>query len=418
MKTRHVKTLHLTNAFHHASGGIGVFYKAMLEAANEHERFMRLVVPAQESKVEDVGKFGRIYHLKSPRALVGDSRYRLMLPTKYLFSDRNAIRQILFKEQPDLIEICDKYALIWLAGILRKGFVKECKRPTLVGLSCERMDDNVAAYVGRNSLLRKLTRMFIGSCYLPMFDYHLANSEYTADELRQAMRSKHQRQVFVCPPGAGFEHLESARRENETRELLLNQVGGNGKTALLLYVGRLSREKNISLLVEMMKRLSYDMNRDYRLLIAGEGPLANWLESEGMTKSRRRLWLLGHINDKAALASLYANCDAFVHPNPREPFGIAPLEAMAAGLPLVAPEAGGVLSYANSANAWLGHPDGESFADSVRLVFADAGRREQKIERARKTAKEYGWSVIMAKQFALYDELHANFRSLPFAQKA
>jgi glycosyltransferase involved in cell wall biosynthesis len=413
-----IKTIHLTNAYHQASGGIGVFYRNLLKAANEHERFTRLVVPAAKTRVEEIGKFARIFHVKARRAMFGDSRYRLMLPTQYVFSDSTTLRQILLQEQPDLIEICDKYAMNWLAGMIRKGFIKGLRRPVLVGLSCERMDDNVRAYVGRGDFFRKLARTYMGTCYIPMFDYHIANSEYTATELRQAMRQKHKREIFICSPGAGFEHLESAERTPENRELLLNQIGGNQKTALLLYVGRLSKEKNIPLLVEMMKSLSYDVNKDYHLLIAGDGPLANWLASDGMSKAHRRLSLLGHISDTAALANLYANCDAFVHPNPREPFGIAPLEAMTANLPLVAPEAGGVLSYANSTNAWLGHADGESFADSVRLLFADAHKREQKVIRARQTAREYTWNSIMAKLFALYDEMHERFSTLPFAQKA
>ena len=65
----------------------------------------------------------------------------------------------------------------------------------------------------------------------------------------------------------------------------------------------------------------------------------------------------GHV-DARALARLYASCDVFVHPNPREPFGIGPLEAMASGVPLVLPAAGGVLSYANADNAWLARADG------------------------------------------------------------
>ena len=50
-----IKTLHLTNAFHPASGGIRTFYRAMLAAANAERRYMRLVVPAEESRIEEVG---------------------------------------------------------------------------------------------------------------------------------------------------------------------------------------------------------------------------------------------------------------------------------------------------------------------------------------------------------------------------
>ncbi len=62
----------------------------------------------------------------------------------------------------------------------------------------------------------------------------------------------------------------------------------------------------------------------------------------------------------------------FRAPEPAQPLGIGPLEAMASGVPLVAPAAGGVLSYATRQNAWLAEPAGEDFADAVREAMAPA----------------------------------------------
>jgi alpha-1,6-mannosyltransferase len=119
---------------------------------------------------------------------------------------------------------------------------------------------------------------------------------------------------------------------------------------------------------------------------------------------------LGHIADRGQLAQLYANCDALVHPNPREPFGIVPLEAMASGLPVVAPRCGGVLSYANDDNAWLAEPSGEAFGDAVRDVFADDGARVDRISNALQTARAFSWPNITARFFALYDDLYYRLR--------
>ena len=76
--------------------------------------------------------------------------------------------------------------------------------------------------------------------------------------------------------------------------------------------------------------------------------------------------------------TLLANADAFIHPNPREPFGIAPLEAMASGLPLVAPSSGGVMSYATEESAWLAPPDPENYARRIQEIFAHPDVRAQK----------------------------------------
>ena len=124
---------------------------------------------------------------------------------------------------------------------------------------------------------------------------------------------------------------------------------------VLLYAGRISPEKNIGLLVEMMRILSKDSQHDYRLLVAGAGPQSEWLREQGDKQAPGKIRLLGHL-DKETLANYYANADVFVHPNPKEPFGIAPLEAMASGVATVAPNAGGILSYATSTNAWLVEP--------------------------------------------------------------
>ena len=69
-----VKTLHLTNAFNDQSGGIATFYRALMDAANRQGREIRLVVPAEADRVEPVGVFGKIYHVRAPRAPLGIAR--------------------------------------------------------------------------------------------------------------------------------------------------------------------------------------------------------------------------------------------------------------------------------------------------------------------------------------------------------
>jgi glycosyltransferase involved in cell wall biosynthesis len=115
------------------------------------------------------------------------------------------------------------------------------------------------------------------------------------------------------------------------------------------------------------------------------------------------------LTDKQKLANLYANADVFVHPNPHEPFGIAPLEAMASGAPVVAPNSGGLLSYASNENAWLVAPEARDFAAAIQNVFADEARRQQKVQNALETAREHTWEASTDRLFALYDKLYEDF---------
>jgi alpha-1,6-mannosyltransferase len=397
-----IKTLHLTNAYHPASGGIRTFYRAMLAAANAERRFMRLVVPADVSSVEEVGEFGRIYHVRAPRSPWVDSRYRLILPQAFL-APGGEVRRILAAEQPDLVEVCDKYSLCYAAGALRRGWLNGAARPTVVGLSCERLDDNVLASMSARPIARRFARWYIGRIYTGQFDVHLANSEYTARELREHMVAKHRREVHVVPMGVTVDDLGPWRRSYDLRQELHRLTGSNSGATLLLYAGRLSPEKNLSLLVDMMARLGADA----RLIVAGDGPLLAALRQVADTRVPGRVCFYGHVGARDTLARLYASCDVFVHPNPREPFGIGPLEAMASGAPLVAPAAGGLLSYANETNAWLAEPTGEAFADAVRAACRPGPERDARLARARETAAGYAWPNVTRAIFDLYDQLHA-----------
>ena len=89
-----------------------------------------------------------------------------------------------------------------------------------------------------------------------------------------------------------------------------------------------------------------------------------------------------------------------------EPFGIAPLEAMASGRPLVAPNVGGITSYANIENAWLVNPCVDSFAEAIEGVVGNPFIAARKAETALITAHQYRWNWVAASFLDLYEELH------------
>jgi glycosyltransferase involved in cell wall biosynthesis len=410
-----IKTLHITNCYHAASGGIRTFYQRMLAAADGLGRSMRLVVPSDQDAVEDFGSFGRIYRVKSPPAPAFDRRYRLLLPHRYLWPGRTRLKQILCEERPDLVEICDKYALVYLGGYLKRGWIPGAGRPVTVGLSCERMDDNVSAYVCGDGPARRFAGWYMNRIYMPMFHYHVAVSEYAAGELRAtAYGRRHPDCITVMSMGVDENRIAAASPAAMRRGALCRALGLPPYSVLLLYAGRLAREKNLDLLVAMMEELQRSPTMEFRLLVAGSGPLEQWLRDE----CRRRLGdaavFVGHVESRERLVELLHQCDVFVHPNPREPFGIAPLEAMAAGLPLVAPDTGGVTDYARDANAWLVPSTGPDFAQAVRGVVLSPLERADRVRRGRETAAELDWTRVAARYFEHYDRLFLRRHRLRF----
>ncbi|MGE0027877.1 MAG: glycosyltransferase [Thermoleophilia bacterium] len=166
---------------------------------------------------------------------------------------------------------------------------------------------------------------------------------------------------------------------------------------LVLYAGRLSSEKRVDLLPAVLRALDpADV-----LVVAGTGAAGAALAR----RARRlgvadRMVLLGHVSDRARLATLMATADCMVHPNPHEPFGLALLEALAAGTPVVAPRTVGIAAVLAEAGATLVAPgDAGALADGVRRAM-DGPPPSLDPDRV-------DWRATFAREWARYDGLRA-----------
>lgn len=317
-----------------------------------------------------------------------------------------------------------------MGAMIRIGKFKQLNRPVLVHFSCERMDDNIGSFLSKGKIGKWFARRVMGNYNLPSFDYHIANSPYTAEEFYEsfektenpkrsnwffnkcwqffkAPRVPLEERVFVCPRGVDILQFSPERKSEKVRNEMIEKSGIPKDAVILLYAGRISPEKNIELLPEFMKLLVKG-EKDYRLLVAGAGPQAEWLKEQTEKFIPNKIIQFGHL-DKETLANYYANADIFVHPNPREPFGIAPLEAMASGTPTVAPNAGGLLSYATNENMWLCEPKGEDFAGAIREIIENPELKEEKIKNALETAKNNTREKSTDFLIETYDKIYADF---------
>lgn len=428
-----MKTVHITNYYHKNSGGISTVYNHFLEYANAHQRHIALIVPGEEDTVEQIGDYAKIYYVAAMKSPLFDTRYRIIMPWQFMVKD-SRVREILLEEKPDLIEVCDKYLLSLLAAMIRKNAFKKLGRPMLVQLSCERMDDNISAFLSKGKFGKWFASRMMGNYNAPLYDFYIAVSSYVAAEYEKAVspeenpsRSKAffnwcwrffrgakvplNERVYTCLRGGTNPAFSTDNYSQKFQKEIREELGIPQNSRILFYAGRISPEKNIELLIKTMEVLRKDSTQDYRLLVAGDGPKADWLQAEFEKCVPDALRMLGHITDKQKLANLYANCDVFVHPNPHEPYGIGPLEAMISGAPVVAPNSGGILSYATQENAWLVEPTGENFAQAINEILTDKSKTKEKIAKAIETAKEITWEKSSAEVFAIYEQIYQKFQS-------
>jgi glycosyltransferase involved in cell wall biosynthesis len=111
-----------------------------------------------------------------------------------------------------------------------------------------------------------------------------------------------------------------------------------GRPFTALFLGRLTEEKGISLLLETAGALEGGGRRDLRFLVAGDGPLRPQVEAE----SRRAGSLVEYLGPQSDVLPVYAQADAVIMPSLSEGLPMTALEAMSCGLPLIASDVGGL----------------------------------------------------------------------------
>ena len=198
--------------------------------------------------------------------------------------------------------------------------------------------------------------------------------------------------VLTAPLGVDLDVFRAARPDGALRA----RLAAPGE-ALLLYAGRLSSEKRVDLLAPALAR----MRRPAVLAVAGAGAARGRLvRAAGRLGVDGRLRMLGHVASRGELAALMATADCFVHPNPAEPFGLAPLEALAAGCRVVAPDAAGTAETLGGRGAVLVAPDDPG-------ALAAGVERALRGPRPRPELDDLGWDRTFEEEWEVYRRLAA-----------
>lgn len=173
---------------------------------------------------------------------------------------------------------------------------------------------------------------------------------------------------------------------------------------IIFYVGRLVREKGIQYLIRALSIILHDQPQ-IKLVIAGKGPYEGELKRKAEELGiADRVYFTGFISDEER-NKLYRTADLAVFPSLYEPFGIVALEAMAAQIPLITTNAGGLDEFIVDGRNALKVNTGDPFqlAGSILRILNDPKRSEEMVERAyREVVSVYNWDIIAEKTYQLY----------------
>jgi glycosyltransferase involved in cell wall biosynthesis len=181
----------------------------------------------------------------------------------------------------------------------------------------------------------------------------------------------------LMPRGVDAELFNPGKRDRDP----------NDRDQVLGFVGRLSVEKNVALLVQVQEELEKLGHKSFRFLIVGHGGAQEWLR-ERLPRAEIPGVLKGE-----ALSTAYANMDLFVFPSHTDTFGNVVLEALASGVPAIVTRDGGPRTIVRDGETGRIVADDE-FAAAVAGILADPAKHAQMRLAARERALTMSWDSV------------------------
>lgn len=284
-----------------------------------------------------------------------------------------AWRDTLIALDPDLIECGDPYHLAWsaLAAAGRRGV-------PAVAFVHSHLSRVIGGRFG--GLAGRLADAYLRRLYA-RFDAVLAPSHTVAAHLRALGIGR----VAVQPLGVDADVFRPAARDPRLRTHLCLPAA----TRLLIFAGRMAREKSI----ETMRRAVERLGPPYHLLLVG-GHEARRLGA--------RVTTLPYQHDAVGLARLLASADALLHAGAQETFGLVVVEAMACGRPVVGVDSGAIAELVDDEVGRLASDASvDALCAAIGALYQDDPDRLGAQARAR-VERQYSWDRVFAAQLARY----------------
>ena len=297
-----------------------------------------------------------------------------LYPELRLSLPRASMRQALMEFKPDLIHVAEP-ALLGIAGLYYAGG----KNGGALGLPL------VISY---HTDLPKYLRYY-GLGFLEPYVWRILRVRHnrasvnlcTSLAVMKEMEDHGVERLALWPGGVDSERFQPAHRSEEMRARLTE---GHPECPLLLYVGRLSAEKDIETLKPILQGIP-----GARLALVGDGPHRQGLKHHfaGLP-----VFMPGFLIGER-LAAAYASSDIFVMPSRTETLGLVVLEAMSSGLPVVAVRAGGIPEMIeDGVSGFLFDNQSEAIA-AIQQLLPSLEKRQAIGEIARAQASHHGWKA-------------------------
>lgn len=212
-------------------------------------------------------------------------------------------------------------------------------------------------------------------------------SEFSKKTIVEAFRLSEDK-VKVVPHGVDISRFTAKEKESECNKLL--------------FLGGLEERKGIRYLIEALSSVT-KMHSDVELVLVGSG--TQELELKELTRKlnlEKRVKFAGYVD---ALNDYYNSADIFVFPSLKEGFGMALVEAMASGLPVISTNTSAIPEVVGNAGILVEPRNSEALREAIITLIEDAGLRKELGRKGRKRVEEnFTWDKVASKMLRIYEE--------------
>ncbi|WP_329129323.1 glycosyltransferase [Streptomyces sp. NBC_01476] len=361
---RGLRIVRLANFVTPVSGGLRTALRHLGEgyAAAGHEPV--LVIPGA-GRSDELTAQGRVITLPGPE-IPGTGGYRLL-------ARRAPLEALLESLRPDRLEVSDRTTLRWTGEWARRH------RVPAVMVSHESADGVLGTWGLSAGTARRAADALNRRTALS-YTKVVCTTAWAAAEFERIGA----RNVVRAPLGVDLEGCHPSYHDKAVRDRY-----AGGAQVLLVMCSRLSPEKKPDTALHTLARLRAE-GVDAALVVAGDGPLRARLTTHARV-NRLPVTFLGHVKSRAELAAIQASADVALAPGPVETFGLAALETLGCGTPVVVSSRSALPALVGPAGAAADTP--AEYAAAVRRLLARpvADRRAQ----ARARAELYTWSAAV-----------------------
>ncbi len=355
----------LANFVGPSSGGMKTALSALGQGYTDAGVPRLLVVPGPTDSITATDA-GDVVQVRAPQVGGG---YRLIVePWRVI--------DVLEKFGPTSVELSDKLTLLPVSRWARRSGV----RSTL--FSHERLDDMFALRTGFETSSRVSIKL-LNRILVRSFDTIVVTSDYARREF-QTLADAARCPMEQVPLGVDLDTFRPSSTPVADGPLRL------------VHFGRLSREKSPHLAVETALEL-HRRGVPVRLDVYGDGPHRAELEELAASGPVR---FHGHVDDRRQLADHISRADVSLSVCPSETFGLAVLEALACGTPVVTADAGGAHELVDATSGAWAPADPVPLADAVLEVAARPIRQRQEAARAR--AELFPWDASVQQMLSVH----------------